>query len=134
MIMEREQILRQFEFRKRHRRTVEVWLRADLKCEYCGKNLAEIVADYYHGSHVDHVVPNKDDSIENLALACIACNRIKRHRRFGEGLIGLSRTELVKLAADYVETVRARDRERLTDDITLFSLLRTTDLVNIQND
>lgn len=50
--------------------------RANERCEYCG--IAE--ADTWFGCEVDHIISEKhggQTEPENLALACVACNRAK---------------------------------------------------------
>lgn len=50
--------------------------RASNRCEYCG--IRE--ADTWFGCEVDHIVSEKHGgrtTAENLALACVACNRAK---------------------------------------------------------
>ena len=50
--------------------------RANARCEYCG--LAE--TDTWFGCEVDHIISEKHGGLtepENLALACVTCNRAK---------------------------------------------------------
>ena len=47
--------------------------RADYLCEYCHTNERW---QYVHFT-IDHVLPNDDNALENLALACFHCNRRK---------------------------------------------------------
>jgi len=61
----------------------QVWLRADGRCEYC-----HLPAEFFPLSfHVDHITPRQHGGVtelENLALACLHCNRHK-----GPNLAGL---------------------------------------------
>jgi 5-methylcytosine-specific restriction endonuclease McrA len=50
-----------------------IGLRADFKCEYCGRDLLGSPADYKLWE-TDHVVPGNGDTPDNLALACTVCN------------------------------------------------------------
>jgi HNH endonuclease len=50
--------------------------RADSLCEYCHTSERW----QYVRFTIDHVLPNNDDSIENLALACFHCNRRKSNK------------------------------------------------------
>lgn len=50
--------------------------RANFLCEYCHTNERW----QYVSFTIDHVIPNDDDSIENLALACFHCNRFKLNK------------------------------------------------------
>jgi hypothetical protein len=57
------------------RRRFEVLSRDHFRCRYCGRDARDTVLE------VDHVVPiakGGTDSMENLATACIECNRSKR--------------------------------------------------------
>ncbi len=59
----------------------EVAKRANFKCEYCGFNIFESVYTY-ELFQIDHIMPisrGGSDTIENYALACKLCNRIKRN-------------------------------------------------------
>ncbi|MCK4815889.1 HNH endonuclease [bacterium] len=57
---------------------VELAIRAQFQCEYCGRQLLENVYAY-DSWQKDHIVPNGDDALSNLAIACKTCNFIKRH-------------------------------------------------------
>ncbi|HEX7362262.1 MAG TPA: HNH endonuclease signature motif containing protein [Bryobacteraceae bacterium] len=61
----------------------QVWQRADRRCEYC-----HLPAGFYPLTfHLDHVIPRQHGGateLENLALACLHCNRHK-----GPNLAGL---------------------------------------------
>lgn len=54
----------------------QVWQRADARCEYCHMPAAFYLAPF----HIDHVIARQHGGLvepENLALACIHCNRFK---------------------------------------------------------
>lgn len=51
----------------------QVHERADGCCEYCQScehNIGQPM-------HVDHIIPNSDDSFDNLCLSCASCNLSK---------------------------------------------------------
>ncbi len=50
--------------------------RARFLCEYCYTNERW----QYVRFTIDHIIPNDDDSPENLALACFHCNRRKSNK------------------------------------------------------
>lgn len=50
--------------------------RAGFLCEYCHTNERW----QYVRFTIDHIFPNEDDSIENLALACFHCNHRKSNK------------------------------------------------------
>jgi hypothetical protein len=52
--------------------------RAHFLCEYCHTNERW----QYVRFTIDHIIPNDDDSLENLALACFHCNRRKSNKTF----------------------------------------------------
>jgi HNH endonuclease len=109
---------------------LEVWRRAGYKCEYCTRSLIGSSDEYYFGAHIDHVVPDTDDSLLNLALACHACNFIKRDMRFlevaDEGLpaSGIEmRALIISRAAAYIASIRERNQKRLAADLELLNML-----------
>lgn len=50
--------------------------RANFLCEYCHTNERW----QYVRFTVDHIFPNDENSLENLALACFHCNRRKSNK------------------------------------------------------
>lgn len=54
----------------------KVCRRARFLCEYCHTNERW----QYVRFTIDHIIPNDDDSLENLALACFHCNRRKSNK------------------------------------------------------
>jgi hypothetical protein len=71
-------------------RTAVIAERADFKCEYCGH----------------HIVPRNDDGtddVDNMACACILCNRIK-NRFDPRKVLGstYTRADALRVAADYI--------------------------------
>lgn len=50
--------------------------RANFLCEYCHINERW----QYVRFTIDHIIPDENDSIENLALACFHCNRLKSNK------------------------------------------------------
>ena len=61
-----------------------VWERANRRCEYCHMP----VSGYLGSFHVDHIVARQhggESSLDNLALACLHCNRRK-----GPNIAGMS--------------------------------------------
>ena len=55
---------------------VNVRQRAEFLCEYCHTSEHW----QYVRFTIDHILPNDDDSLENLALACFHCNRRKSNK------------------------------------------------------
>ena len=93
--------------------TLRVWVRAQGRCEYCDVELLASASVYFHGAHVDHIVPGAGEDLENLALSCTACNRMKRRTKFlvaGETLP--ERKALIERARYHIGKLRARDEDR----------------------
>ena len=55
---------------------VELAIRAQFQCEYCGRQLLENV-DAYDSWQKDHIVPNGDDALSNLAIAYKTATSLK---------------------------------------------------------
>jgi hypothetical protein len=56
--------------------------RAQFRCEYC--HAPEAVAGY--AFHLEHITPRRakgKDTLENIALSCVQCNRAKWHYTAG---------------------------------------------------
>src|ERR1017187_737580 len=127
--MDRQQIIQELVAQKWHPRTIDVWVHARCRCEYCGKSLVESPDEYFFGSHVDHIIPDAGDTLDNLALACNACNFIKRRRRFREhdavANAAGQRSEVIWKASQYIAQIRERNRGRLDTQLTLLRALET---------
>jgi hypothetical protein len=71
----------------------KVWLRASHKCEYCHFPAAAALAPF----QIDHIIARQhggSTELDNLALACIHCNRYKGPNLAG---IDLSTGNVVRL-------------------------------------
>lgn len=106
--------------------TLTVWLRARGRCEYCDKDLAGSVDDYFFGYNIDHVVPASAggvNDVSNYALACRACNLMKWNRDFRNGESAVARSVLVERARSYVHSVREASRSRMLKSLELIHTL-----------
>jgi 5-methylcytosine-specific restriction endonuclease McrA len=91
-------------------RTLKVWVRAQGRCEYCDADLLGSASVYFHGAHIDHIVPGTGNDLDNLALSCVACNRIKRRKMFvAAGEVPPERKTLIERAQRYIGERRVRD-------------------------
>ena len=103
-----------------------IGIRADFRCEYCGRDLLESVNSYYSW-HRDHIVPQSQGGssrLNNRALACRTCNFNLKRRWDPRTTAGkkAGRGELIKTVQRYVRDTRARiEREQL---VPLRRLLR----------
>ena len=90
---------------------MHIAVRAQFRCEYCGKNLLESV-DAYDSWQIDHIIPRNDDpeneDIENKALTCKTCNFAKRHSATEALLNCTSRQERIDEARKIVWDRRAQ--------------------------
>ena len=80
---------------------VGIAVRAEFRCEYCGKYLLESI-EAYDSWQIDHIVPNRDNSPENLALTCKICNFAKRHSGRKELEQCKTRSERIKCAQQII--------------------------------
>ena len=100
--------------------TLEVWLRAKGFCEYCGKDLQRSSDDFYHGYNIDHVMPASRggrSNHENYALACRACNLIKRDFISAHDQMNASREELIERAREHIQQRRQQNEQRMKVDV-----------------
>lgn len=96
----------------------EIGERAGYKCEYCDKDLLASVDDYVFSWQCDHIIPRAaggEDTLENFALSCAVCNRIKSKwnpaKKVGENA---SREELVQAIRQYISKVLSGWTENLS--------------------
>ena len=96
----------------------EIGERAGYKCEYCDKDLLASVDDYAFSWQCDHIIPRAaagEDTLENFALSCAVCNRIKSKwnpaKEVGENT---SREELVQAVRQYISKVLSGWTENLS--------------------
>lgn len=99
-----------------------------IQIRVCGKKLTQSSDEYYHGSHVDHIVPDAGDDLLNLALACRTCNFIKHKTPFIDGEVWAQtdpavRAAIILRAAVYIASIRERNDNRLAEDLRLLRLL-----------
>lgn len=106
--------------------TLGIWLRAEGMCEYCDKDLQHASDDFFHGYNIDHIVPASRGGVSdatNYALACRACNLIKRNQDFRNGADGVSREDMIKRARVYIRAERERNDRRMKEAIDLLRIL-----------
>ena len=110
------------------RQTLEVWRRAGFKCEYCTAPTDLLASSdaYFRGAHLDHIVPGAGDHIDNLALACAACNYLKRGTDPSSQVPGTPapRNELIAAARRIVEGRRTTAQQRLAKALPFLEVLR----------
>lgn len=98
--------------------TLDVWLQAEGRCEYCGADLLSTPGLYFHGAHIDHIVPGGGEDLHNKALSCVVCNIIKRSYKPN----GADRKARVEDAKKYIRGLRDdRDAGRLAEALLLLA-------------
>ncbi len=90
---------------------VDVGIRAGFRCEYCGKDLLESYENYDQWQ-VDHIIPNGNNALENLALSCKLCNFLKRHTIPTVSAGNTDRESLIN-AAKAIISERRRVKEKI---------------------
>jgi hypothetical protein len=91
---------------------LDLGIRAKFRCEYCDKDMLADV-DSYDGWQKDHIVPDGNDDVSNLAIACKTCNFIKRNSDPRVLANGEDRASLVAAARHIVSERRAKKEETL---------------------
>ncbi len=103
-------------------------IRAGFRCEYCGRDLLASV-DAYDTWQTDHIHPTSrggDDSIDNKAVACGTCNRLKRHTVLDLGPESSREQMIGAYWRDVIEPRREEKRARLTRVKELIARLNLT--------
>jgi HNH endonuclease len=94
--------------------TLALWIRAQARCEYCGRDMLANIDDYFYGTERDHLHPislDGPDDLTNQALSCRMCNRLKRNYVFSDPSQDLVRAERIAAIAAFIVPKRAQ-RER----------------------
>lgn len=86
-------------------RSLDVWIRAQGRCEYCQCDLLDCPDAYLFGSEIDHSVPDGNQELANLALGCRACSHVKRTKQFTDGERALARADRIDRASRYISDI-----------------------------
>lgn len=111
------------------KRTLEIWLRDDCRCVYCGRKMLESRDTCYYFWCAEHLLPVKKypffkNEIWNQVLACKPCNALKQNfDPAGEGIPGNEdhRGELIKAASIYIDKRRAEVEELFFQEVKILS-------------
>lgn len=97
--------------------SIEVALKANFVCEYCGLNFLDSIRNYDQ-FQIDHIIPKSrtstnDDGIDcnNLALSCAFCNKIKRNHIPPNK--DLRRDQLIDYFSEYIKGQKDKKEQRL---------------------
>ena len=104
---------------------IEIGIRADFRCEYCGRDLLRDI-DAYESLQKDHIVPRRDDGVDNLAVSCKTCNFLKRRTDPSIGLDDSDRTALVKAARSIVQERRRAKQSILNRTLDAVDAIRSS--------
>jgi 5-methylcytosine-specific restriction endonuclease McrA len=104
---------------------VDVGVRANFFCEYCGKDLLASV-DYYDQFQIDHIVPNDDNNIDNLALSCRLCNFMKRNTDPSDKIKDKTRENLLSNAKKIINERRTLKTEQFIKTLLAIHTIRNT--------
>lgn len=106
---------------------LEIWLRDECRCTYCGMDFLQSRDIMYFFYHYDHLLPvslypNFADATWNKVLACHACNVLKGH--FDPSADGIGRGEecrdsLIVRVRKYLEEKRQPLQTRFVDEVRL---------------
>lgn len=104
--------------------TLKVWWRAGCRCEYCNADLIASSDVYFRGAHIDHIVPGNGNHLDNLALACVSCNLLKRATHQNSGASGATdRGALIVAAKRIIQERRKAADDRLASAMPLLRAL-----------
>jgi len=99
--------------------TLEIGIRANFKCEYCGCDFFSSVNDYdsIQRDHLIPVIAGGTDTFENFVLSYKTCNYIKRNWHPLIDIIkNLNREELLERAKKYVLEKRKVKENRMNQE------------------
>ena len=102
---------------------ITVGERADFCCEYCGKDLLGS-PESYDQWNIDHIIPNGDESIDNLALACRLCNFIKRKTDPSKSAVSNDRESLINAAKSLINERRFKKINQYIKTLEAINLIR----------
>ncbi len=95
------------------REALELAIRAKFKCEYCDLDFFKSYNDY-DSFQVDHIIPDGNGDIKNLAASCKTCNY--RKRAWDPSKIAgksASRDELVEAIRNYIKGIREEKDKKI---------------------
>jgi 5-methylcytosine-specific restriction endonuclease McrA len=100
---------------------VQLGVRANFCCEYCGADLLATVESYDSWQR-DHIVATAKagvDHLDNLALACKFCNFLKRHTETTKPFELADRREALEVTRKLINERRAVKQERLNQIVRI---------------
>ncbi len=114
------------------REHVEVWVKDEFKCVYCGAYLLSDVHMMF-SAQIDHILPKSKqkykrfaDMKDNWALSCSCCNHLKgaSDPLIGQDIVvtvenlSVIRDELIKICKNEVLPRKRQDKEEMLERVT----------------
>lgn len=85
-----------------------VWDRDKYVCQYCGFDGLDSFTNFW-SMHVDHLIPSRGNTMDNLVTACVICNSLK-----GKHIPSIniqSKEKLIEYFKTYLEIKRNTSKE-----------------------
>lgn len=90
----------------------KVWDKCRGRCWYCG---TKVIRPFYH---FDHFYPHSrggEDTVENLVVACIPCNRAKRNTTVGLWRVRIQRQMGLAMSKAQVKMLKSEGIDPIDD-------------------
>jgi hypothetical protein len=108
---------------------VQLGVRANFCCEYCGADLLATIESYDSWQR-DHVVATARlgaDDLGNLALACKLCNFLKRHSDVVQAFEAGDRDQAIAAVSRLIRERRAVKQQRLDEIVRIIDAVGARD-------
>lgn len=105
---------------------VRIALRAECKCEYCGKNMLESI-DNYKLWQIDHIIPKHSgnencEDFDNKALSCTQCNKDFKNKWYPQSEFNekKDRSKYIDEIIIYIRDKRSKKQKELDEIKKIF--------------
>ena len=102
---------------------VQLGVRANFCCEYCGCDLLATIESYdsWQRDHVVAASRNGVDHIDNLAVACKFCNFLKRHTQTTDVFEVANRQQAIDATRKLINERRVIKQQRLDQMVEIIN-------------